>query len=326
MKLGKIVAVLLACIFALGLLACKKTDDPVIDIGGSASPNQTDAPATQQGSVADSATPNSGLSTSVPTSEGTSDINPTPTEAPDNESIVSLGSETAPARNTMPTETYGLSNAECESWFSDAVFIGDSITIGWKNYNNRMLEKNPEFFGNTRFLCEGSYGVRHALEPISDSSLHPVYGGEQCYIWDAVKKMGAKKVFILFGLNDISIWGVQGTADNYAEVISNIRRESPETEIYVISAMYMFKGSEREKLNNKNIYALNKLLAEMCRENGYEFVNIASNLIDEGGFLPKEYCSDNYVHQTYSAYAVWADVLRSLAARHITGQGKLVFE
>ena len=213
-----------------------------------------------------------------------------------------------------------------KEYFEDAVFIGDSITIGWKNYNNRMLEKNPEFFGNTRFLCEGSYGVGHALEPISDSSLHPVYGGEQCYIWDAVKKMGAKKVFILFGLNDISIWGVQGTADNYAEVISNIRRESPETEIYVISAMYMFKGSEREKLNNKNIYALNKLLAEMCRENGYEFVNIASNLIDEGGFLPKEYCSDNYVHQTYSAYAVWADVLRSLAARHITGQGKLVFE
>lgn len=110
MKLGKIVAVLLACIFALGLLACKKTDDPVIDIGGSASPNQTDASATQQGSVADSATPNSGLSTSVPTSEVTSDINPTPTEVPDNESIVSLGSETAPARNTMPTETYGLSN------------------------------------------------------------------------------------------------------------------------------------------------------------------------------------------------------------------------
>ena len=45
-------------------------------------------------------------------------------------------------------------------------------------------------------------------------------------------------------------------------------------------------------------------LVAYFRENGYEFVNIASNLIDEGGFLPKEYCSDNYVHQTYSAYAV----------------------
>ena len=325
MKLNKIIAVLLACLLALGLFACKKPNDPVIDIGGSASPNQTGASATQQGSVADSATPNSGSSTSAPTSEGTSDVNPTPTES-SAEIIVSLGSETAPARNTMPTETYGISNAECESWFSDAVFVGDSITIGWKNYNNRMLEKNPEFFGNTRFLCEGSYGVEHALEPISDSSLHPVYGGEQCYIWDAVKKMGAKKVFILFGLNDISILGVQGTADNYAEVISNIHRENPETEIYVISAMYMFKGSEREKLNNRNIYALNKLLAKMCRENGYEFVNIASNLIDESGFLPQEYCSDNYVHQTYSAYAVWADILRSLAARHLTGQGRLVFE
>lgn len=40
MKLGKIVAALLACLFALGLLACKKTDDPVIDIGGSASPTK----------------------------------------------------------------------------------------------------------------------------------------------------------------------------------------------------------------------------------------------------------------------------------------------
>ena len=126
MKLNKIIAVLLACLLALGLLACKKPDDSVIDIGGSASPNQTDASATQQGSAADSATPDSGSFTIAPTSEGTSDINPTPTEVPANEVIVSLGSETAPARNTMPIETYGVSNAECESWFSDAVFIGIS--------------------------------------------------------------------------------------------------------------------------------------------------------------------------------------------------------
>lgn len=322
MKLNKIIAILLVCLLAAGMFACKEPDDPVIDINGSTAPRQTDAAATQQGSTADISTPDSGSSTAAPAP--TAEVNPT--AAPENKVTVSLGSETAPARGTMPTELYGVSAEECESWFSDAVFIGDSITIGWKNYNNRMLEKYPEFFGNTRFLCEGSYGVGHALEPISDSSLHPVYGGEQCYIWDAVKKMGAKKVFILFGLNDISIWGVDGTAENYAEVISNIRRENPDTEIYVISAMYMFKGSEREKLNNKNIYALNKLLVEMCNDNGYEFVNIASNLIDEGGFLPQEYCSDNYVHQTYSAYAVWADILRSVAARHITGQGRIVFE
>ena len=43
-----------------------------------------------------------------------------------------------------------------------------------------------------------------------------------------------------------------------------------------ISAMYMFKGSEHKMLNNKNIYALNKLLAEMCRENGYEFRRLST--------------------------------------------------
>ena len=69
-----------------------------------------------------------------------------------------------------------------------------------------MLEKIPNFFGNTRFFVKAATVSDMHLSRFRIRSLHPIYGGEQCYIWDAVKKMGAKKVFILFGLNDISIW------------------------------------------------------------------------------------------------------------------------
>lgn len=221
------------------------------------------------------------------------------------------------ALNTMPLDTYGVSDAACEAWFSDAVFVGDSITIGWKNYNNTKLQSNPDFFGQTRFLCEGSYGAGHALEPVSESSLHPVFGGKQQLVEDSISQIGANKVFICFGLNDIAIYGIDGTAANFKTLISRILEKRPEADIYIISAMYMYKGSEQKTLNNENLRKLNSALRALCSEQGLEFIDIASHLIDSEGYLKPEYSSDKYVHQTAAAYDIWAKVLRSLAARNI---------
>lgn len=285
-------------------------------------PDDSSAPATPNAS--DTEIPTS-PATDVPATPAPATAvpaTPVPTSGSD---TVSIGTASKPARFTMPTDLYGLSEATCEAWFGDAVFIGDSLTIGWKNYNNKMLENNPSFFGCTHFLCEGSYGVGHAFDPISETSLHPIYGGEQHYLWDSVAMMGANKVFILFGLNDLSIYGVDGTADRFDELTDNIAASRPGVQIYIISAMYMYRGSEREKLNNRNLYLLNQRLVEMCNRKGYQFINIASHLIDESGFVPEQYSSDHYVHQTYAAYAVWAEILRSTAAREIKNLPPVVF-
>lgn len=237
------------------------------------------------------------------------------------------GSNGLPQRNTMPTELYGLSASDCEQWFSDCVFVGDSIMIGWKNYNTLMLEKgNADFFGNTRFFCEGSYGYGHALEPVTEDSLHPMYAGEKHSIEDALSLMNAKKAFICFGLNDIGIYGVDGTVKNFEELLNRIYKQNPNIDLYIISAMYMYKGSEKPKLNNANILMLNAELAEFCNSNEIPFINIAGELIDENGFVPDKYSSDKYVHQTYAAYEVWAEVLRSVAARELAGINHPIFK
>lgn len=239
---------------------------------------------------------------------------------------IQLEKDGLPARNTMPLDLNGISERDCEAWFADAVFVGDSVMIGWRSYNYLEQESNEDFFGQTRFLCSGSYGAGHALDPVSDKSLHPEYLGEQHLIEDSLSMIGAKKAFICFGLNDLTIYGVDGTLSNFREVISRIRQKNPDIEIYIISTMYMYKGSERDVLNNKNILALNHGLAALCQELGMEFVNIASHLIDEQGFVPDEYSSDKYVHQTNAAYSVWADVLRAVASRHIAGMPAPLFK
>lgn len=288
-------ALLAALIFAqTALVGCKdNTPGEVVDIATPAA--STAGPAV----TAEPAAP----ATALPSAPPVEPVTPAPGD------VVAL--------NTMPVDTYGLSDAVCESWFSDAVFVGDSITIGWKNYNNTMLQSNPDFFGQTRFLCEGSYGAGHALEPVSESSLHPIYGGSQQLVEDSIAQIGANKVFICFGLNDIVLHGVDGTAANFETLISRIREKRPEADVYIISAMYMFKGSEQKTLNNENLRKLNAALRELCDQLGIEFIDIASHLISSDGCLKPEYCSDSYVHQTAAAYEIWAKVLRSLAARHI---------
>lgn len=297
----------LAILFALTAAACKRSDPGVIiDIT-----DGTDSPKTT------SSGGDPGL-TDGPTSVPTADprLTPEPTETPSQ-----LPAGQVLWLNTMPLDMYGITMADAEDWYKDAVFIGDSIMLGWKNYNNKHLESDPLFFGPTHFLCEGSYGAGHALEPVSDKSLHPLYQGQQRLLWESVNMMGAKKVFICFGLNDVAIYGVEGTAQNFRTLCEKIENANPGVKIYLLSSMYLMDDSHQKKLTNENLRALNELLRQLSKEKGYKFVDIASHLVGPDGYLKREYCSDpnsnTPCHHTQAAYDIWAKILRSLAAHDI---------
>lgn len=263
----------------------------------------------------------------TPTPDGRVSGTPSVNESPAVGDQICIETNGLPTRFTMPAELYGVSIDECDEWFGDCVFVGDSIIVGWKQYNTLMLQNNSAFFGNTRFFCAGSYGYGHALDPVSEDSIHPMYGGEQCLIEDALQLMGANKAFICFGVNDISIYGVDGTIDNCLELLNRIYEKNPEIDLYIISAMYLTRDGDAKgsKLTNANLLSLNMGLAGICNYFEIPFINIASHLIDEEGFVPAQYSSDNFVHQTYAAYDVWADILRSVAARELSGRPHPIF-
>lgn len=307
----KLICLLLAVLTAFAAAGCKKNNNGsvvVIDV-------PTDPPATEA-AVTEAAPTEVSPTEAAPTEPATTEAVPAgPTPLPE------LPEGQLLWLNTMPLDLYGVSEAEAEAWFEDAVFVGDSIMLGWKNYNNSHLEANPAFFGPTHFLCEGSYGAGHALEPVSSSSLHPLYKGEQHLLWDSIEMMGAKKVFICFGLNDVAIYGVEGTANNFRTLCDKILEKTPDAKIFIISSMYLMDDSHQKKLTNENLRILNGLLRNMCSERGFGFVDIASHLVGEDGYLKTEYCSDPQsntpCHHTTAAYNIWAQILRSVAARDI---------
>lgn len=212
------------------------------------------------------------------------------------------------------TEEEKRAEAEVDAYFDNAVFVGDSIMLGFRNY---AMKRQDTFLSGPQFLAAGSFSVNNALWPVDDKSVHPVYRGEQHQIWDSIAMMGSKRVFLMLGMNDLNINGVEGTCSKYEELVDKIKETDPDAEIHIMSMTYILHGKETGMLQNDIIRQYNEELEKLAGEKGWGFVDISQPLADENGDLAVEYCSDDFAHQRPEAYDVWVSVLRDYAGRRL---------
>lgn len=206
----------------------------------------------------------------------------------------------APAAVAPPVKPAAYS-AAMNNYYKKAVFIGDSIMVGFRNYS---MKAKDSYLNHANFLCAGSYSLRNALRQASD--LHPTYKGAKRPVWESIGMMDVDRVFIMFGMNDISVVGVDKSVDNFASLISKIKTVKPNIEINIISMTNVLAGNEGKGLNNASVRDFNTKLEAACLKNGWGFCNLAPYMVDANGALAKEYCSDGFVHQTHKAYSeVW---------------------
>ena len=222
--------------------------------------------------------------------------------------------ETQPVQELLPPTEDEIAN-----YFQGAYVTGDSVAYGFQLYANRQ-KASSAILQNLGFLTRGSFSAHNAFMAISKKSVHPTYQGAQHLIWDSLQLVGAKHVFMFFGLNDLNIGGVDSTVDYYVRLINQIRAVNPDIAFTIISTTPMYQGSEKGKLTNANIDALNARMQALCAENGWGYLDIASHLKAANGTLAAQYCSDHYVHETNAAYAIW------LQCFHDYAQEKLIAE
>lgn len=199
------------------------------------------------------------------------------------------------------------------SWFDDAVFIGDSVSVMLT-----MYESSVDRLGKAQFLTAGSLSATNALWDVSDHSVHPKFNGKKQKVEDSIAQMqGVNKVYIMLGMNDITSVGVNNGIKNFEELCNRILAKNPNVQIYVQSVTPLISGSkscvpDEGKLNNMTIYQYNTKLADLAQKRGWYFVNVAEVMLDGKGYLNKDYCSDPEVmglHFTTSGCKVWIDYL-----------------
>ena len=211
-----------------------------------------------------------------------------------------------PAQPVEPDPGSGYVSAD---WFDDAVFVGDSVTLKLSYYaENGSL-------GNAAFLCAGSLGYNNALWDINRSgNVHPTLYGKKYTVDAGVKASGKKKVFIMLGMNDVGLYGVDGAASGMIELTNRILQKSPDVQIYIESVTPMLKNKQRAKLNNSTIPQFNARLREICSSRGFVFINVASAVMDSQGNLSPENCSDPSamgIHFTNTGCSKWVEYLKT---------------
>lgn len=199
------------------------------------------------------------------------------------------------------------------SWFDDAVFVGDSVSL-----KLTMYESSVDRLGKAQFLTAGSLSATNALWDVSDQSVHPKYKGKKQKVEDSISQMkNVKKVYIMLGMNDINAVGINNGIKNFEKLCNRILEKSPNVQIYVQSVTPLIKGSKSSvakegKLNNKTIYEYNKKLAELAQKRGWYFVNVSEVMYDDAGYLKKEYCGDPDgmgLHFSNAGCKAWIDYL-----------------
>jgi len=197
------------------------------------------------------------------------------------------------------------------SYFDDAVFVGDSVSMSLQYYC-----ASTKALGKARFLCAGSLSPVNAARPITEDSIHPIYNGSKVHVEDAIAMMGVKKVYIMLGINSLEPF--DNCVLSMKNFVSRILKKSPGVTIILQSVTPMTKDSPitRATLNNDVINRYNEELYKMAKENGWYYVNVSEVMADEYGYLKEEYCSDPDtmgIHFNYKADKVWADYLISHA-------------
>lgn len=219
----------------------------------------------------------------------------------------------------IPTENLYI-GTDADSFFADAIFVGDSVTVGLSNYYNKL--HGAVFTDTTQFLAQVGCSAKMCISSNPTEKYQrymPSYGGRLCRIEDGIALSGARKVFIDYGLNDLTGSTSIEFLDNFTTLITRIQEKNPSVQIYVISTTYVVSDAQTGLLTNSNIRKANEAVKAYCQDNGLGYINIADYIADEDGGLHPRYSSDQYVHQNAKSYEMWVKVLRHYAHLQMTG-------
>ena len=273
MKQLRIFAALLAAALSISALtACG--GEVLTPIGESSSAG--DSSASGQDS---SSQPESSAAASEPSSE---------------EDASNTADRAADAADALLGEPVPESAAADESYFDDAIFIGDSLTDGLAAY---------ELLPREQVLADTGINPQTILtrECISQD-------GTDKTVLDAAAALSPAKIYIMLGANGVAFLNFEDIVDWYGQLIDGLREEHPDSEIYVQSVLPVTREREDDTLNNARITELNGLLQEMAADKGVFYLSVNEAIADEEGFLPTDLSADG-MHFGTTVYEEWLQYL-----------------
>ena len=168
---------------------------------------------------------------------------------------------------------------------ADVVFFGDSIT---------SQGKWQEWFPDYKVVNLGVPG--NALDDM-DERIEMVYA------------VHPEKVFIMGGINGITVVSLEPYIERYAKIIDELQENLPEAEIYIQSVLPISaEKGQKYNISNETIQSFNEKLEKLAAERGCAYIELYDIYALDGVMNPE--MTRDGVHLKEEAYSPWVDRLK----------------
>jgi lysophospholipase L1-like esterase len=172
----------------------------------------------------------------------------------------------------------------------DVLFLGDSITDGWRGGGKEIWEKN---FGPLKAANFGIGGDRtqHVLWRITHGEMEGIQ---------------PKVAVVMIGTNNLG-----GNKDEQIEagikaVVKGVREKSPTTKVLLLGIFP--RDAKAGTKNRTRIIAINKEIGKLDDGKNVRYLDIGEKFLGEEGVLTKEIMPD-YLHLSPRGYEIWAEAI-----------------
>ncbi|MEE3494679.1 MAG: GDSL-type esterase/lipase family protein [Butyrivibrio sp.] len=187
-----------------------------------------------------------------------------------------------------------------DDYFTDALFIGDSRTVGLSEYCEGLDDK-------AKFYAKVSLSIHKVLE---EDFLKDEEGNKMTVDEALQNDEPYGKIYIMLGLNEIGTGTTETFVAKYAEVVARIRELQPDAIIYIQGIMHVTQNkSDNDKIfNNPTINERNEALSHLANNVDIFYIDMNEAVDDENGNLLEELSTDD-IHLKASAYERWHQYL-----------------
>lgn len=190
-----------------------------------------------------------------------------------------------------------------DDYFADAVFIGDSRTVGMYEYGG--LEEVTTFYA--------SKGL--TVYKLFDAEIVEIPGQRQkVTIEDALLNNEFKKIYLMVGINEMGTGTVETFTAKYKEVVDHLLELEPNAILYIqgILKVTTERSDKGDYINNEGITARNNALAELADNRRIFYLDANPLICDETGGVVPSYTFDG-VHLKAKYIEIWKNYLKEHA-------------
>ena len=222
-------------------------------------------------------------------------------QVPGNGSATGSGNSGVPGEGNDPSQVKYMTVED--DYFADAVFIGDSRTVGMFEYGG--LEEISTFYASTGLT----------VYKIFDSEIVSVPDErKKISVEEALEQNSFAKIYLMIGINEMGTGTVESFLEKYQEVVRHLQELQPDAIIYLqaIIKVTAERSAQGDYINNEGIIARNEGIAKLADNEKIFFLDVNPMICDDTGGMIPEYTFDG-VHLKAKYIEIWKDFLKTHA-------------